>query len=437
MRIPRMRASMAAAALLVAGCTTGALTADTQDVIDPTKVNNVNGLTALRAGAIGDFAYSNAGDQGNQEGQILVSGLVADEFRNSDTFPTRQEMDNLQMRVENVSLDGVYRALHRARVSTQEAGRRFREIGPAGAVTTNAIAELESLSGFALIYFGENYCGNVPLGRFTSDSVQNGTSNTTTQLFQAAIAKFDSALVVRPGYGLAAVGRARALLNLGQFAAAATAVNAVPTSFSYVETHAILPSRIVNGVYTFFVESVRWSMANGEGTNGLNYIAAADPRVPSEDTGDTGFDGFTPQVNQTKYPGRDASIVIADGREARLIQAEAALQSGAPGAWLTILNTLRAANTPALPALVDPGTAAGRITLHFRERAFWMYATGHRLGDMRRLLRAPYSRARNTVFPIGPYPKGDNYGLQVNIPVSFSETNNPNYDPAACSATTP
>jgi len=66
-----------------------------------------------------------------------------------------------------------------------------------------------------------------------------------------------------------------------------------------------------------------------------------------------------------------------------------------------------------------------------------MYATGHRLGDMRRLLRAPYSRARNTVFPIGPYPKGDNYGLQVNIPVSFSETNNPNYDPAACSATTP
>lgn len=438
MRFPRMRASLTLTALLAAGCTTGILDSNTQDVIDPEAVNNVAGLSALRLGAIADFAYANAGDQSVQEGQILVSGLVADEFRNSDTFPTRREMDNLQMRVLNTSLDGVYRSLHRARVATQEAATRYRQIGPAGAVTNNAIAELESLSGFALVYFGENYCGAVPVGRFTADSIVQGATQSSTQLFTSAIAKFDSALVVRPNYGLAAVGKARALLNLGQFTAAAAAVSGVPTSFVYAESHGILPARIVNGVFAFFVEGNRWSVANREGGTGLPFIDDADPRVPIEDTEDEGFDNVTPQFNQLKYPLRESPITVADGIEARLIEAEAALNSGAPAAWIGILNTLRASDPSlGLAPLVDPVTPMARVNLQFRERAYWLFATGHRLGDLRRLMRAPYSRARTTVFPQGAYPKGGIYGTQVNIPVSFSEQNNPGYDPAACDTNVP
>jgi len=62
----------------------------------------------------------------------------------------------------------------------------------------------------------------------------------------------------------------------------------------------------------------------------------------------------------------------------------------------------------------------------FRERAFWLYATGHRLGDMRRLIRQ-YGRDPETVFPTGDYYKGGlTYGEDVNLPLPRREANNPN-----------
>ena len=40
-----------------------------------------------------------------------------------------------------------------------------------------------------------------------------------------------------------------------------------------------------------------------------------------------------------------------------------------------------------LGPLQDPGTPDGRVDLLFHERAFWLYLTGHRQGDLRRLIR--------------------------------------------------
>ena len=88
------------------------------------------------------------------------------------------------------------------------------------------------------------------------------------------------------------------------------------------------------------------------------------------------------------------------------------------------LNALRA--LAGLPALTDPGSDVARTSLLFRERAFWMWGTAHRLGDMRRLVRQ-YSRAQNTVFPTGEYHKGGEYGSDVNFPVSSDERNNPKF----------
>ena len=55
-----------------------------------------------------------------------------------------------------------------------------------------------------------------------------------------------------------------------------------------------------------------------------------------------------------------------------------------------------------LPVLVDPGTQLGRENLLFSERALWLYATGTRLGDMRRLI-GQYGRTQSTVLPTGAY----------------------------------
>jgi hypothetical protein len=137
-----------------------------------------------------------------------------------------------------------------------------------------------------------------------------------------------------------------------------------------------------------------------------------------------GFDGETDYFQQEKYPEMSSSTVLASGIEARLIEAEAAFQGGSAGQGMQILNALRTAN--GLGSLADPGSATGRTDLLFRERAFWLYLTGHRLGDMRRLVRQ-YGRAQATVFPTGEYHKGGEYGSDVNFPVSSDERNNPNF----------
>jgi len=93
------------------------------------------------------------------------------------------------------------------------------------------------------------------------------------------------------------------------------------------------------------------------------------------------------------------------------------------------LNNLRAtATTPAMAPLPGsaPTTQAAAVSLLFEERAKWLYLTGHRLGDLRRLVRQ-YGRAANTVFPTGnlPAPLAGVYGNDVNLPIPFDEKNNP------------
>jgi hypothetical protein len=97
-----------------------------------------------------------------------------------------------------------------------------------------------------------------------------------------------------------------------------------------------------------------------------------------------------------------------------LIEAEAALNAGDPS-WFTTLNTLRA--TISMPAIQTmPTTTKAQVDLLYRERAFWLYLTGRRLGDMRRLIRN-YGRDPETVFPTGPYSsRGGNYGTATAIP---------------------
>ena len=107
--------------------------------------------------------------------------------------------------------------------------------------------------------------------------------------------------------------------------------------------------------------------------------------------------------------------MIASGAEARLIEAEAALAAANINAFVTKLNSLRSA--AGLGPVADPGTAAGRVDLLFNERAFWMFATGTRLGDLRRMI-AFCSRSSASLFPTGAYPIfGGSYGTDANLPV--------------------
>jgi len=457
----RRRRSLAAASLLAAlGC--GALDVQNVDIVDPGTLTGTPSIAAFRNGAIGDYAFAVDGDNGVNEGQILVSGSFADELVNSETFPTRIEYDRRTIDVKNGTLTTVFRNIQRARRSAEYGAAKIAVATPAAQLRGQfRIPELLSLAGFTYIFLGENYCSGVPVGDFADDgTLQFGDQFTTTQLFQRAVERFDSALAFPDSAPnvkvrrLAAVGKGRALLDMGQYAAAAAAVAGIPTNFSYSTTHTAATNRQHNGIFRFGITNERFSMADLDGGNGLNFRTANDPRVLTRRSpaNDLGFDNATPQWDEGKYYPETDSVQVATGVEARLIEAEASLAAGDAATWLTTLNTLRSTTSlikavptvasgelpfvpgPALQPLVDPGTATGQQDLMFRERAFWMYLTGHRLGDLRRLVRQ-YGRTPESVFPGGggqPYivngnNKGGNFGTDYNLPVPFDELNNPKF----------
>ncbi|HET9684853.1 MAG TPA: hypothetical protein VFP15_12170, partial [Gemmatimonadaceae bacterium] len=171
-------------------------------------------------------------------------------------------------------------------------------------------------------------------------------------------------------------------------------------------------------------------------TNAIPFKSAKDPRVPTSGTGKA-FDSTTPFTQQLIWastgtpPGSTDPIAVLNGIDARLIESEVALSQNDPVTWLSILNTLRAGPTQistgltvsGMAPLVDPVTPDARLSLQFREKAFWTFGRGERLGDMRRLVRQ-YQRPANTVFPVGAFFKGGTYGTDVNLPVPQAEQNN-------------
>ena len=456
----RTGAAVAAAALIACN-TDKVLQVTDPDVARPESLQGAAALPTLRAGAIGNFGVAYNGGNADVE-QTHLSGLLSDELINTETFPTRIEIDQRAMSLSNTSLIGTFFDLTRARASADLAIRTYRESAITKADSTG-FPEVLALDGMTYNLFAENYCGAVPVSTQNPDGTFTfGGPESTNTLLDSAISKFDQALAVQGTpltatfKSLAQIGKGRALLNKSDFANAALAVAGVATTFQYNYTHSETSGRQNNGTWSLTVSVARFGEANIEAGVGLPYqtdgdlkktSGVIDPRVADSlarrgtTNNPRGFDGVTNQWVQAKYPLRASPIVIADGVEARLIEAEAALAANdAPGALL-ILNALRSnaallalRGYPAgsLAPLTLQATAAAQVDQLFKERAYWLFLTSHRLGDLRRLMRAPYSRAVNTVFPNGPYIKGGTYGTDVNVPVPFQDQNNPEYTAGSC-----
>jgi hypothetical protein len=422
------------------------------DIIEPKDIRSAAGAEALRVGTLRQVNLATGGEdqvdpsQAFLDPMFMLSGLLADEFRSGDTFVERNEIDQRAIRNQNANLDAGYRFLHRARVNAQitiEAITKYNPSAPPWQV-----AQMYWLQGYTETLLAEYFCSGVPVS--TADltgAVQLSDPLTTEQMLERAGGHFDQALTtLGPNTNddtdaarvrnLSRVGKGRALIDLKRYSEAAAAVAPVPTSFEFdVEFN---QTTVYNAFWSLNNNQRRYTVAAGEGGVGLDFATAMDPRLPVCRGGDaaclaagvsgtrifdTQFASVIPFYVQLKYPARDIPLPLADGKEARLIEAEAQLNSG--GDWLGTLNALRAMVTGLAP-LSDPGTQTGRVDLLFRERAFWLFGTGHRLGDMRRLVRQ-YGRPVSAVFPTGEYPKGGQYGPDVNFPVSQSEENNPKF----------
>ena len=464
----KLLALLAVAVMLPSGACNDPLRVSIPTIVPPGSLSDSAALGTLRAGAIGNFSIAFSGDHpdgsgGTGEGVIMYGGLLADEWIDSETFPTRIEVDARTIQVTNSDVDLWYRLLHQARNAAEKAAAQYALFLPNDA----GHAEMLNLAGYTYLFFAETYCSGVPVSHLnaTTGKITYGVPLTTRQLVDTAIARFDEALGVAANVtnatlkqtmtNLANVGKARALVDSGDFAGAAAAVSAVPTSFAYLMEHSEISTYENNGVFNGNTFDRRYSVADREGRNGFPFRSVIDPRTPVRRRGGSGngFDQATPQYNNFRYGDRKAAIPLASGVEARLIEAEAALQADTANpsaAFFTALNDPRA-NTasrsyfnaspfsrtdtltnpiPVLPNLTaaDDTAAGGAVNLLFNERARWLWLTAHRLGDLRRLERQ-YGRPDSTVFPVGPYFKSNPsvYGPDVNIPVPITEQNNPNF----------
>jgi hypothetical protein len=421
----------------------GLLDVSDPDIVTPDNLADELGLQTLRNGALGNFVFAYAGG-GQTDNQIMSSGLMSDEWMHSGTFPTRQEVELRIIPTDNNTMAGVYLRLQRARVDLEGAAQKIEQF-VADPSVDERIPELLTYAGFTYIAFGENYCSGVPFSSAPdTGAIVFGEPETTEQIFNRAVAHFDEVIAHASAssaiLNMARIGRARALLNLDQPAAAASAVAAVPDDFVLYVEHSNNSARERNDIYEFNFTAKRWSVGDNEGINGLDFRSSGDPRIVTVLDPRMGFDETSELWVLENYQSRSDAVPLVTGVEARLIEAEAALRDGDAAGWLAILNQLRADfgtlapilyrdNPPGgtLAPLTDPGTAVGREDLQFRERAFWLFSTGHRLGDLRRLIRQ-YGRDAESVFPTGAYFKaGSTYGIDVNFPIPQDEENNPNF----------
>ncbi|HKV99326.1 MAG TPA: hypothetical protein VJN96_05865 [Vicinamibacterales bacterium] len=441
----RLGAAAIGCALALAACD-HLLRVQDPDVADPGSLSGPDKLSTQVSSALGDFQVGYNGDGNGDEGIVNMTGLLTDEFSFTETFPTRIVIDERSMTPDNVTLTTIYFNIQRARASALRASGAFNTVPDSGGSPGHS--EVLSLEGYAQTLMAEMYCGDVPFSTLNADgTLANGTPLSTDQMLQAAVANFDSAILIAQAAGstkfedLARVGKARALVDMGGagLQEADTVAGPVGGSFLFQILHSANSGRENNGVNELIWQEGRWSIGETEGTNGLPFVSANDPRVTNTFLG-RGFATNTQVWGPNADSSRASPITLSSGVEARLINAEAALGRSDAVAWLADLNALRAASGLGLTPLVDPVTTTGRQNLMFSERAFWLYGTSHRLGDLRRLIRQ-YARNSETVFPTGTYiyrgiPHGT-YGPDVNFPIPVEEGNNPAFVGSVCDVTQP
>lgn len=360
---------------------------------------------------------------------VVASGLLSDEIVIAN--PSNLTLVSIDSRRGDDPDQALYNQLQKLRGQAELARASFQAYAPDSSITRG---EMYATEGYADVFLADLYCSGVPLSTidFKKDFTYRAGSS-TLETYRAAAALFDTAVGLSRGdvrvETLARVGWGRALIAVGLFDSAAHV--AAPVSDS--------------ALVSYRVHFDDWNTGAGgagyittparEGIYGLPYRSSGDPRTQTTmGTANPNIHLSVTLFVPTKYDSAlvndSVDVIVASGIEARLIEAEADLRAGGTR-WVDILNHLRSLWSPTLPLLNDPGTTSARIDTLFRERAYWTLQTGHRQGDLRRLVRPTsaggYGRAATQVYPVGGYPAGGAYGDAVSLRIPDSEKPNPKF----------
>jgi hypothetical protein len=381
------------------------------------------------------------------------SAVITDEY--TAIYPNSVDSVDVRRLSSNSNTDyRDYSRFHAVRGHTQQALGALARYAPD--VSPALRGHLFAIQAYAEIFLADLFCSGIPLSTLDFDGDYTYRPGFhTEEVYANALTLFDSALAlsddsVRFEY-FARIGKARALLQLAKYDEAAAVVQAVPPTYQY-SVWGIVVSALTSGGG---VGGTQITVSHLEGGTGLPYHS--DSRV------DIVFVGNSSQGKPVYHPrkylpaGSVQPIIVASGVEAQLIQAEADLRAGRIDQWLERLNALRtdgtfqvtdtdtiwsvgigaslfaatptvAAAQSGLPPLGDPAEGVippgftpfdVRVNLLFAERAYWLFRTGHRQGDLRRLVRE-YGRPQEMVYPSqGLSEQGVPYGSDVTLPITM------------------
>jgi hypothetical protein len=381
---------------------------------DPTKA------VLLVNGAVGDFECALGSF-------IVMGGLIGEEFvdatQTADRWPyDRREVQpgDARYSTSGCAALGTYVPLSTARFTSDQIlgwleGWTDAEM-PVGVNRTRLIATSAAYAGYSYLLMGEMFC---------SAAIDQGPEMSPPEFFTAAVARFTRAIEAATAVGdapadsvrhMALMGRARAKLNLGQYADAATDAALVPAGFARVASASDASDRRRNRV--FAQNNLTEGVTVGTRYRSLTVEGAPDLRVRATDTQRNATDGNRLWL-QSKYAGLAAALPIATYDEAQLIIAEAQLRGGSPTAAVNTMNLLRARS--ATPGYTGATDAASVMALLIEERRRELWMEGQHLYDTIRFnINLTPTSGTN-------FPKGGTYGTTKCLPLpNVERLNNPN-----------
>ena len=420
--MPTLR-HVAAATLLVlslAGCE-NALQVTNPGALQESQLGNPALEQFLVNGAIGEFQFAYVN-------YALWSGVLADELITDHTNVSIREFSLHNFNDLNVTNEGIYGNIQRARQSADDATTRVKTILGAGATSSLNVSRTLIYGAYAYVLLAEGFCDS---------PVNLSAALTPAELFARAITKFDEGIAVatagRTGANVAAaqdliymaqVGAARASLKKGDLAKAREYAALVPDTYerlAYYSANSVRENNAVNaavrtsgaylGMHPSYVGLSDLRVAQPTVSRpGLNSAAIFPPMKPMN------YSGWLP-TGAAQTIDVTSNMRFASGLEARYIGIEA---DGPTAAMLTFVNARRAVVGKAAVNLTGPAL----LTEFRQQRAYDFYLTGQRLGDLRR-----YATTGTDLFPTGKYPVfPDPYGNNKCFLVPQSEkTSNPNY----------
>jgi len=422
----RLVAAVSMAALCTTTACSNLLEVTLPGIVTTDDMQNPRNAQALVNGVVLDFecAWSN---------YVVATNALSDQMINSNQVALILPWYIRQVLPEFVGLVGTcdgnqgyfpYVPMQTARTGAERAAEIISGFSET-AVPTKAsmLATVGVYGAYATLALGEGFCEAV---------ITPGTIVPPRAMIQRAEERFSQVLASNPSAdirNMALVGRARARLDLGDFAGAMTDAGAVPRGFSRPVTRGAGERHRWNLQYEF--QNNRENKALAYGTvaprfRTLSFEGVPDPRLGVGAAEGFGNDNTTPFFPHNKATSRSTPMPLASFAEARLTRAEAAARSGNLAMARQLINEMH--TEAGLPPFDPSGsaTASQVLTQVIDERSRELFLQGgHRLNDMLRFRgtpqQIPFRGEPGSDHPNGRDHRQLDYGTTTCIPLPLAE----------------